>query len=163
MKGFENNLKFRIMVRRKADGQLDKIVHTMEELQKASMKRIIAYQFGVGHVLVAQNMFSGVEDCDGVSIYEGDIIECQIYEGSKSTHNAVVRLGEYKQDGSGGEYSPVSCLGFYADAINPDGLDDDGYRNIYDFDVTTSLLYFHRIKIIGNIYQNPELIKEQAK
>lgn len=155
-----NRLKFRLVVQRMVDGKIYKIVHTLEELQKASMERIITYQFGVGHVLVEQNLFTGVVDCEGIAIYEGDVIECKVSDWSESTYNAVVRLGEYKQDGSGGEYGPTDCIGFYADTINPNQLDEDGYKKVYDFDVTTSLLYFDRIKVIGNISENPELLLE---
>ncbi len=101
---------------------------------------------------------AGIKDLRGVEIYDGDIIKCRISSYTKETHNAVVRFGEYKQDGSGGEYGPVTCIGFYADAINPKQLDDDGYRAIYDYDVTTSLLFFHSVEVVGNIYENPELL-----
>lgn len=109
-----------------------------------------------GDIVLMQ--FTGLEDKNGVDIYEGDILECEISQYTK--HNAVVRFGEYEQDGSGSEYPPTTCIGFYADAIEPDKLDEDGYRKILKFDRTASLKYFSNLKIIGNIYENPELISQ---
>lgn len=154
----ENGLKFRLIAQRITDLRTFKIVHTMEELQQAPIERLMAYQFGADHVLIAQNLYSGVHDCLNTPIFEGDVIRCRESSYSKETYYAVVRYGQYNQDGSGGEYNPVPCIGFYSDAINPDQLDDDGYRKIYEYDVTTSLFFFHSIEVVGNIYENPELV-----
>jgi len=55
---------------------------------------------------------------------------------------------------------PVDCIGFYADAINPNELDKSGHRKIEKYDEITSLLYFDELKVIGNIYENTELVSQ---
>lgn len=92
--------------------------------------------------------YTGIKDDNQVEIYEGDVIECT---ENTITYKAVVRFGEYEQDGSSGEYEPIACIGFYADAIT-----------LFN-DYATSLLSFDKIKIIGNVWQNPGLIEGEAE
>ena len=101
--------------------------------------------------------YTGLKDKNGVEIYEGDIVRC--YYFTRTRFDAVVKFGEYAQDGSGGEYSPNDCIGFYAEAINPNQKDEDGFRVIRDELVTSSLFDFSVIKVIGNIYEHPHLLK----
>ena len=56
-----------------------------------------------------------VTDRNGQELRVGDgIYYCafasQIYRG-------IIRFGEYEQDGSGGEYKPSRCIGFYIERI----------------------------------------------
>jgi len=113
----------------------------------------LAYQ---PHIKVMQ--YSGVNDEAGEKAFSGDIISCN-YDGFIKFH-AVVKNGEYEQDGSGGEYTASKCIGFYAEAINPLQENEYGIRIIPDYLETNSLLEFDAIKIIGNIYENPELLQE---
>lgn len=150
-------MTFRLMVQREVDGRVESIKHTQTELQKASTSRIITYHFGEGSVLLAQNRFTGVLDDDCTPIFEGDVIECTEHT---TTYKAVVRFGEYDQDGSSGEYEPIACIGFYADAMT---LSDYATPPITLYGYATSLLCFNKIKIIGNVWQNPELIEGEAE
>ena len=99
-------------------------------------------------------------DKKGVNIFEGDIV--QYINDDDFDCQSVVKLGAYKQDGSGGEYSGHTCIGFYVKVDNftcPDWCEDDPeyfprhmwHQNI--FEVAT------RCEIIGNIYDNSELLK----
>lgn len=109
--------------------------------------------------------FTGVFDSNNDRIFEGDIIlhksgieECDCM--------SVVKIGKYSQDGSGGEYSPVECYGVYAEIYwhsTPDWVFED-YEPIKDFEKTMSLLELSgEIKVIGNIYDNPSILKEGNK
>ncbi|MED2945436.1 YopX family protein [Bacillus swezeyi] len=92
----------------------------------------------------------------GREIYDHDALN--VFKGSRS-FKAIVKFGHYKQDGSGGEYSPTECIGFYAEAINPDQKDEDDCDLIYDYGKKTSLFEFDSIEIIGDVYRNPELLE----
>lgn len=75
--------------------------------------------------------YTGLEDIDDVEIYEKDIVTCHGYVG-----NLVV---EYKHDYVCTIASFVLC-------------DSNGNVVFSDFD---------RVKVIGNEFENPELLKEQ--
>lgn len=144
-------IKFRVWVINDFDG--DGLEEYMDDDPATLSSPLKAHKDG--DIVLMQS--TGLNDKNGVEIYEGDIIEGTAYS---VTHKAVVRFGEYKQDGSEGEYNSVTCIGFYADAINPNELDKSGHRKIEKYDETTSLLYFDELKVIGNIYENPELISQ---
>jgi uncharacterized phage protein (TIGR01671 family) len=104
--------------------------------------------------------YTGLKDVNGDEIYEGDIV--RVSYTSFKVFKGVVKFGEYKQDGSGGEYSGSDCIGFYVEALNPDAVDEHGFKTIWDHEEESSLLEFERVEVIGNIYENPELL-EPAK
>ncbi|MCY8837586.1 YopX family protein [Bacillus atrophaeus] len=102
--------------------------------------------------------YTGLEDTkNGREIYQGDVIE--VFKAYKS-FKAIVKFGNYNQDGSGAEYSPTECIGFYAEAIQPNQKDEFGCHLISDYEEEMSLLEFDSIEIIGNIYEDPELLEE---
>ena len=57
----------------------------------------------------------------------------------------IIKVGEYNQDGSWGEYSPYKCLGVYAEIMKNIILVDE-------YDEQKSLLKEKPIKKIGDIY-----------
>ncbi|ATO28923.1 hypothetical protein RA13_13685 [Bacillus atrophaeus] len=102
--------------------------------------------------------YTGLKDTkNGREIYEGDVIE--VFKAYKS-FKAIVKFGNYNQDGSGAEYSPTECIGFYAEAIQPNQKDEFGCHLISDYEEEMSLLEYDSIEIIGNIYEDPELLEE---
>lgn len=100
--------------------------------------------------------YTGLKDKNGREIYEGDVIE--VFKGYWS-FKAIVKFGHYEQDGSGGEYSPTECIGFYAEAINPDEKDEYGCYLISDYEKQMSLFESEEIEVIGDVYRNPELLE----
>lgn len=100
--------------------------------------------------------YAGCEDKDGKAVYESDVVELR---WNRYVFTAVVKFGEYEQDGSGFEYAPSPCYGFYADAISEWDANELGKRIVPDYMVTASLRMFDGIKVIGNIYENPELLE----
>ncbi|MDE6232160.1 MAG: YopX family protein, partial [Lachnospiraceae bacterium] len=88
---------------------------------------------------------TGKEDISGKIIYQGDIIESHLSNGQISALNLVIKYGAYKA------YCPedkeyMDSVGFYAEA--------EGYQ---DMPIGPTEEY---AKVIGNIYDNPELLAE---
>lgn len=91
--------------------------------------------------------YTGLTDKNGKKIFEGDIVK---NEWCFIKGNSIVRFGEYKSLDSSNDYQ-CGHLGFYLEHIS-------------DFDkriVRRDIMYFaNKCEIIGNIHDNPELVKE---
>jgi len=86
------------------------------------------------------------KDNKGTEVYEGDIIECEYYEGLPTTENIdLVWRGVV-------EWSSDSCF----HVVRKTG---DGKGGYYAIRFGGSAV--KRWEVIGNIYENPELIKEK--
>lgn len=106
--------------------------------------------------------YTGLKDINGKKIYEGDILEYQSSTGNTCT--GIVRLGEYEQDGSGGEYEATKCLGFFIERLKVEPTEceielcEDPYEP--DYEKAISIVTPYELEVIGNIYDNPEVVKE---
>ena len=97
--------------------------------------------------------YSGLNDKNGKKIFEGDIVRAPYYyympDNAKRTLG-IVKFGTWKQDGSGGEYNPEECFGWFVKMTEYE----------YNFHEEVSILeMLKELEVIGNIYENPELIK----
>lgn len=70
------------------------------------------------HISDMEGTNTGYKDICGKEICVGDIVKYPRYECSDFTIIGEVKFGEYKQDGSDGEYSPVLCCGYYVEFKN---------------------------------------------
>jgi uncharacterized phage protein (TIGR01671 family) len=96
------------------------------------------------HRIVLQQ-YTGLDDKDGQKIYEGDILKCPWTHGLKNFSIAEVVFWEgafYLSKGEATEY-PEFCP-----------------YDLYDFNETLSRrCLWHRGEVIGNIFENKELLK----
>ena len=104
--------------------------------------------------------FTGLTDKNGRRIFEGDIVQYNIYDDFDC--QSVVKFGEYNQDGSAGEYSVRECIGFYVDVDNftcPDWCENDPDYFPKHFKQQNVLEVARDCQVIGNIHDNPELLE----
>lgn len=102
----------------------------------------IDYTFGSD--IVTPMQYTGLYDPNGQPIYEGDVVSCT------NGHIGIVKFGRYKDSDMSNHYK-CGHLGFYID------LNDDFLRK--------DICYWHGtgMKVIGNVYENPELLQEVEK
>lgn len=112
----------------------------------------------VGHDDAVWMLCSNIQDSNNRDIYADDIVK-YTDKFALREYTGVVRYGEYEQDGSGGEYSASSVLGFYVEAMDGQ-VDEDGDEIVYDFEKTQSILEVRNLKVVGNMHENPELISQ---
>ena len=89
--------------------------------------------------------FTGLHDCHGVEIYEGDFLKINLSEGYK------IRLVCYNEDVMG------FCLAHLEYWNNP------FLYNLYQFSFSWWERFKNDIKVIGNRYDNPEIFNQYAK
>lgn len=110
--------------------------------------------FGAGDIFKRFScvmQYTGEDDKNGMNMYEDDIIRFE-YEGGgeKSiTTKGIIKFGEY-QSGEN-DYGEINAIGFYVKQI-----DKCPYQewNLCDHPMG-------ECEIIGNKYENPELIEKQ--
>ncbi|WP_454984925.1 YopX family protein [Capnocytophaga gingivalis] len=89
--------------------------------------------------------FTGLHDCHGAEIYEGDFLKINLSEGYK------IRLVCYNEDVMG------FCLAHLEYWNNP------FLYNLYQFSFSWWERFKNDIKVIGNRYDNPEIFNQYAK
>lgn len=98
----------------------------------------------VGENTIGQ--YTGLKDKNGTKIFEGDIIK-GITEDTNQARYGVIKYGKYKD-----ENFEDSCLGVYFEFEGEQFSIFNGEAQGYDL---PSL-----IEVIGNIYDNPELLED---
>ena len=108
--------------------------------------------------------YTGLTDKNGRKIFEGDVVQYLTFDDFDC--QSIVKFGEYKQDGSCGEYKARDCSGFYVEVDNftcPDWCDNEP-ESFPDYLNRQSLLEVsNQCEVIGNIYDNPELLRSDTE
>lgn len=118
----------------KVVNQLDK-----DEYELIEVAPTMKYEEIVGMVLEDAEILrpTGIKDIEGKVIYENYIIEVEEMIGDKRKYNCIVKYNDSKAR-------------FEAREIRTD------IKYIHQMDILNSLC---KLKVIGNIYQNEELLK----
>lgn len=102
-----------------------------------------------GHEMIASEyeimQFTGLLDKDGKEIYEGDIVDDP--QSAKEEYRGVITFGKVNLGCNGSEYDYV-VNGFYAQTPSDE-----------ERECTTNELNRGQLVVIGNIYENPELVE----
>lgn len=113
-------------------------------------KHIVRHSTGAGGQEVIPSTigeYTGLKDKNDKMIFEGDIVK---NEWCFIKGNSIVRFGEYKSLDSSNDYQ-CGHLGFYLEHIS-----DFNKRT-----VRKDIMYFaNKCEIIGNAFDNPEMLKE---
>ena len=97
------------------------------------------------HVIL---QFTGLKDCNGDEIYEGDILRRRDFPNKKPEF--IVRFGQFTD--SPDYYHEVDYLGWYLERVG----ENDKYNTslVYVIDMLDGI-------VCGNIYENPELLERK--
>lgn len=147
------DILIRYVFKHRATGIIETKVFSISQLEEQPAKELTPRFDETEYELIARNLCAD----DEKDVFEGDLIKVSNFRGD---YVAIVKFGEFEQDGSGGEYKPSKCVGFYAEALHPNATQEFGLRIVYEFYVQRSLNDLESYKRIGNIYQNPDLMEE---
>lgn len=105
--------------------------------------------------------YTGLTDKHGNKIFEGDILKYYVW-GTYECF-AVVRIGEYEQDGSGDEYPAIKVCGVYAEVKKycPLIKGDGDYFPEYLKKSSLLEIGIDNFDLVGNIHDNPKLLNSQ--
>ncbi|MGM0969423.1 MAG: hypothetical protein ACQEWR_12705 [Bacillota bacterium] len=146
----------RYVFKHRATGNIEIKIYSISQLEARAAQKLSPCFDESQYELISRDLCFDEEK----GVFVGDLINVTTWFGN---YIASVKLGEYEQDGSGDEYAPSKCFGFYAEATDPDCTNEDGYVIVPDYLVQNSLIRLDSYKRIGNIYQNPELLKTEGE
>lgn len=121
-------------------------------LEKGIEKQAMLYTDGHPIVCEMKSMgeYTGLKDKHGKEIYEGDVVTFKYDTRTSGGYTRLIHNAAIEYGGEGGDYMRAGYTFKFKDAR--------GNEVVYDLD----WLKVRNIEVIGNIYENPELLEETA-
>ncbi len=104
----------------------------------------------IGQLNDSLMQYTGLKDKNGKEIYEGDIVKIKAYVYNDAVFIGEVKYGQHTLFNERG-YCGVETLGFYV-------TDND---STYFISPADELTMFCEMEVIGNIWENPELLENK--
>lgn len=145
------DIVIRYVFKHRVTGNIEIKIYSISQLEERSGQKLSPCFDETEYELISRDLCFD----KGNGVFVGDYIEVSNFIG---TYVAIIKFGKYEQDGSGDEYPPSKCIGFYAESVNKTVIDDDGFEVLPDYLVQDSMIQLDSYKVIGNIYENPDLV-----
>lgn len=110
--------------------------------------------------------------CQGMTVADKTIWENALYNWDNPGYGkctGIIRVGEWLQDGSGNEYPPIHCYGFYVKVLKVEPFpgscmeEDDYPEYLKTISVFEMFENNSNIKLIGNAVDDMQLIEPFMK
>ncbi|WP_026579169.1 YopX family protein [Bacillus sp. SB47] len=129
-------IKIRYTFRHKGSGNIEMKWYSIGQLEERAAAKLSPV-FSDEYELISRDLYTGLKDKNGREIYEGDVVKFKSVYYENKIMKAVVKFKDY--------------LGSFVFDMG----DDQGP---WRMDVS-----IREIEVIGNIYQNPNLLLEAAE
>lgn len=130
------DIVIRYIFKHRFSGNIEIKKYSTSQLEAQEAKKLSPCFYEADYELIARNLFTGLKDKNGIEIYEWDVLKViSAYYGHE-----IIATVKYEN----------SLASFVFEAG-----EDQGYSRI---DAS-----FKGVEVIGNIYQNPDFLKEEAQ
>ena len=128
-------IKFSCMYQDKKAETWMELWYTLEDIEE---RKHLCFLDVLPYKLIAKRLYTGLKDSEGVEIYEGDIVLLNKYYMGDGGYDEALGVTEWDDH----------YCGFMVKILPPIEVIDEVF------------LFEHAAKVAGNIYENPELIKQ---